>query len=224
MAVDSLARQFQLVQTQVALPGLELDLVHPKSADDLISEEDFAVDERLPYWANLWPSARVLARRVAAEQGAGGSFLELGAGLGLPSLVAAARGFEVLATDYYEAALEFIRVNAERNRITGIRTELVDYRRLPAALGKFDLVAASDVLYEKPYAALVADAFAQCLADGGLGLLTDPNRQVAAPFADECRRRGLEAQQADRTIELEGRTSVTVNLLEIRQAAAGAAT
>ena len=223
MAVDSLARQFQLVQTKVALAGVDFDILHPKSADDLISEEDFAVDERLPYWANLWPSARVLARRIAIEQEGGRSFLELGAGLGLPSLVAAARGFDVLATDYYEAALEFVRVNAERNHIGGIRTQLVDYRRLPEELGRFDLVAASDVLYEKPYAALVAETFAQCLAEGGLGVLTDPNRQVAAPFADECRRRGLEAKQIDRTIELEGQTSVTVNLLEIRRAAPGAA-
>ena len=43
--------------------------------------------------------------------------LELGAGLGLPSLAAALRGADVLATDWAEDAVELLRLNAGRNRI-----------------------------------------------------------------------------------------------------------
>ena len=84
-------------------------LWRPASVDDLISEEDFAVDERIPYWADCWPSARVLAEHIAGSCGGGRRMLELGCGVGLVSLAAAAAGFDVLATDYYADALEFTR-------------------------------------------------------------------------------------------------------------------
>ena len=78
--------------------------------EDLIDEAAFADDEFLPYWAELWPAALAL---VAALPPIGGlRVVELGCGLGLPSLVAAARGAEVTATDWAPDAIELLERNA----------------------------------------------------------------------------------------------------------------
>ena len=129
----------------------------PPDLDALIDVAAFERDERIPYWANVWESAIVLAEEVAALDGRGRSFLELGCGIGLPAIVAARRGFAATATDYEDDALEAVRYNAERNGATGLVSRLVDWRNPPDDLRGFDHVVAADVLYENHHAvALVA--------------------------------------------------------------------
>src|SRR6476661_8645367 len=94
-----------------------LRLLRPRQAESLISEEKFARDEFLPYWAELWPSALALADVVASRDVRGLDVLELGCGLGVPSLVAARGGARVLATDWAEDALALLRANAARNGV-----------------------------------------------------------------------------------------------------------
>ncbi len=163
----------------------------PPDVDALIDEEAFARDERIPYWANVWESAVVLAEDLALLDGAGRRFLELGCGLGLPAVVAARRGFAATASDYEEAALEGVRYNADRNRAEGLAVRLVDWRQLPADLGEFDLVAAADVLYEKHHAVALAGVIARTLAAAGVALVADPGRARAAEFEPACRAAGL---------------------------------
>jgi len=207
-----------LAATEITVAGRLYRLARPRSVDELISEEDFAIDERIPYWADCWPSAHVLARRVARERGAGCSFLELGCGIGLPSLVAASVGFDALATDYYADALEFTAANARANDLPQVDTRLVDWRKLPDDLGTFDIVAAADVLYERPQAALVARTLAATLAPDGLGLVTDPIRRPADAFDAACQEVGLVCELVDLIPYNEAGTDLTVSLFEIRRA------
>jgi predicted nicotinamide N-methyase len=159
--------------------------------ESLIDLAAFEADERIPYWADVWESAIVLAEDLAAMDGAGKNLLELGCGLGLPSLVAARAGFTVTATDYEETALEGVRYNAERNRIGGLRTLVLDWRNLPDDLGTFDLVVAADVLYETHHPAVLAATILRTLAPSGLGLVADPCRAKAAGFAPAARAAGM---------------------------------
>jgi predicted nicotinamide N-methyase len=106
-----LGGQFDVVRTDLPLGGRVVRMHHPRNADELIDEDAFAVDERLPYWADIWPSARVLADRVAAMRVDERRLLELGCGAGLVSVAAAMAGFEVTATDYYDEALRFTALN-----------------------------------------------------------------------------------------------------------------
>jgi 2-polyprenyl-3-methyl-5-hydroxy-6-metoxy-1,4-benzoquinol methylase len=224
--LELLRQRFPLATTQIAVAGWRFELYRPSNPDDLISDLEFDRDGRLPYWAELWPSATAMAGQIAAEQGAcermgtgsdqsaGGSpkqsdgevpvpilphhrvsgrrLLELGCGLGFVSLAAIRAGFDVTASDYYEEALAFTEVNARHNDLPPPATRLVDWRRFPEDLGRFDLVVASDVLFEKPNIPLVAAAFSRTLAPGGRGLLTDPGRPPAAAFPAECQRHGLQ--------------------------------
>jgi predicted nicotinamide N-methyase len=215
---ESLRRRFELAATQVTIAGHDYDLLRPKSVDDLISEEDFAIEERIPYWADCWPSARILAERVSREQGRERGALELGCGIGLVSLAAARVGFRVLATDYYADALEFTSANAQRHGLRSVDTRLVDWRKLPADLGTFHVVAASDVLYEGWHAALIAAALASTLTAGGLGLVSDPGRRTAPAFVEECLRMGLVATCAQRVPTHDADAALTVSIFEIRRA------
>jgi predicted nicotinamide N-methyase len=212
---EELSRRFQTVRTTVTAGAHSIEIVHPASADDLIDEADFERDERLPYWADVWPSAVVLARRVASERGAGRRLLELGCGAGLVASAATLAGFDVTATDYYEDSLLFTRVNVVRNGGAEPALRLVDWRDLPTDLGTFDLVVASDVLYEHTYGVLVAAAMARSLRPHGLAILADPGRIAAAEFVDAARARGLEVWTADRVRYSHGPAPQTIDLHEL---------
>jgi predicted nicotinamide N-methyase len=191
--------------------------LRPRNIDDLISEEDFAIDERIPYWADVWPSARILAERLAPLPGNGRRLMELGCGVGLPAIVAAAAGFEVLATDYYADALEFTEANATRNGVEGVDTRLVDWRKLPDDLGQFDVILAADVLYEAPQAGLVSDVIDRCLAPNGWAWVSDPGRRTAGALIDACAQRRLDARCIDRVPTQDAGASLTVSIFEIRR-------
>jgi predicted nicotinamide N-methyase len=133
-----------LFSEQIHVAGIELSLLRPAAPDELIDEEAFAHDEFLPYWAELWPAATALAESLPDVHGL--RVIELGCGLGVPSLVAAARGAHVTATDWAAAAVELLRVNAERNGL-GLDVEQWDWRERRA--DRFDLALAADVLYEE---------------------------------------------------------------------------
>jgi predicted nicotinamide N-methyase len=124
--------------------GVRLELLRPESPEALIDEDAFARDEFLPYWAELWPAATALAE--ALPEVAGLRVVELGCGLGVPSLVAAAKGADVTATDWADAAVELLRENAARNGIE-LRAEARDWRKPWDE--RFDIALAADVLYER---------------------------------------------------------------------------
>jgi len=128
----------------VTVADVRLELLRPSSPEALLDEEAFADDEFLPYWAELWPAARALAE--ALPDVAGLRVVELGCGLGLPSLVAAARGATVTATDWSPDAIDLLRENAVRNGIT-LNAEVRDWREPWSE--RFDLALAADVLYEQ---------------------------------------------------------------------------
>jgi predicted nicotinamide N-methyase len=186
-----LSRRFRTIQSTVRVANRELSLLHPESAEELIDEAEFERDERLPYWADIWPSARVLASHVAQLDGSGRRLLELGCGSGLVATAAALAGFDVCATDYYEDALRFTTVNVTALSGRVPETRLVDWRTLPTDLGRFDYVVGSDVLYERVYGKLVAHAIDVTLTRAGEAVIADPGRIAAEDFMHDAAERGL---------------------------------
>jgi predicted nicotinamide N-methyase len=171
-----------LIEERIEIAGRELALLRPPSADELIDEEAFDEEEFLPYWAELWPSGIALAEVVAAQELRGKRVLELGAGLGIPSLVAALGGADVLATDWAEDAVELLRVNAERNALR-LRAERVRWDEPEPLLrgAPWDVVLAADLLYERRNAAQLLDLLPRL---GGDVLLAEPGRTFAKAFLE----------------------------------------
>jgi len=212
-----LRKQFDVVSTELPLGGRLVTIHHPRNADELIDEDAFAVDERLPYWADVWPSARVLAEHIVAMPVDDRRFMELGCGAGLVSVAAAMAGFEVTATDYYEEALRFTALNVLVNTGLLIETREADWRRFPHDIGRFELVVASDVLYEREYADLIASVLDRTLTGRGSAIVADPGRLAAPDFVEQCKERGMPAAILDRVPYEDGAIRQTIDLYEIRR-------
>jgi predicted nicotinamide N-methyase len=176
-----------VIAERVPLPGGEVEVLRPPDADALISEEAFEHEEFLPYWAALWTSAVALAHDVSVRSLRGKRTLELGCGLGLPSIAAALAGGRVLATDWSEDAVRATAENAARNG--------VDIETLRCAwgepdpiveLGPWPLVLASDVLYEQRNVDELLGLLPRLVDETGLILLADPGRVPAERFLREA--------------------------------------
>ena len=183
--------RFAPVERRIDINGRPLSVWRPPDMEALIDLVAFDEDERIPYWADVWESAIVLAEELAAVDGTGQTLLELGCGLGLPALAAARAGFAVTATDYESPALEGVRFSAARNGLDTIATRELDWRKLPADLGRYDRVVAADVLYEKYHADALAGVVARVLAPHGVALVADPGRARAVNFEPAIRAAGL---------------------------------
>jgi predicted nicotinamide N-methyase len=168
------------VEETLEVAGRTLSVLRPPSADELIDESAFDEEEFLPYWAELWPSGLELAEHVAGLDLRGRRVLELGAGLGLPSLAAAIGGAEVLATDWAEDAVGLLRANAARNGIA-LRAEVARWDAPERFGAGWELVLAADVLYEQRNADQLAVRLPRL---GGELLLADPGRPFAKGFLD----------------------------------------
>jgi predicted nicotinamide N-methyase len=222
--VDALERRFETVVSDVDAGDRTFSLLRPRNSDDLIREEDFVKDERLPYWADIWPSSTILAahlvnlskkpnRRVSA------SGLELGCGLGLVTSAAMIAGYDMLATDYYTDALAFTRANAWTNTGRSPDARMIDWRHFPRDAGKFDLILASDVLYERTYAELIPGIVKKSLKRGGMAIIADPGRIGVPDFLEECEAMSLEIRSKV-TIPFEsGEIKQQIDLYELGDAA-----
>lgn len=199
------------VEEIISVGGLELTVVRPRSAEDLISEEDFAVDERLPYWADVWPSSLILGEWMLSRPGTGAA-LELGCGIGLVTCAAMYAGYEPIATDYYMDALTFTRLNALLNTGKEPAVRHLDWRALPLDLPAVPFVFASDVLYERAYPTVVANTIARLLRDGGSAVVADPGRSAVADFLEACAARGLRLESSERRPYQAGEVRQTITL------------
>lgn len=187
--------RFSPVPRRIEVGGRVVEIWRPPDMEALIDIAAFEADERIPYWADVWESAIVLAEDLAGLDGRGLSLLELGCGLGLPSLVAAEAGFRVTATDYEEPALAGVRYNAAKRGLGTVATRVLDWRAVPEDLGRFDRVVAADVLYEPHHAEALARTVRAALAPDGVALVADPCRARAAGFPDACRAAGLAVEK-----------------------------
>jgi predicted nicotinamide N-methyase len=162
----------------VRVGEVELTLLRPRDPDALINEDAFAQDEFLPYWAELWPAGLALARALP-DRLDGVTVVELGCGLGIPALVATARGATATAIDWAPEAIELLRGNAARNGLR-LTAEVGDWRSFG---GSFDLVLAADVLYEQRNVEPLQELL-QTLAP--TVLLAEPGRPAGIEFLGQA--------------------------------------
>ena len=180
-----------MIAERVALPGGEVEVLRPPDADALLSEEAFEHEEFLPYWAALWTSAVALAHDVSMRSLRGRPTLELGCGLGLPSIAAARAGGRVLATDWSEDAVRATADNAERNGVA-VETLKCSWAEPDAIVERapWPLVLASDVLYEQRNVDELLGLLPRLVDETGLILLADPGRVPAGRFLREAEAQG----------------------------------
>jgi predicted nicotinamide N-methyase len=177
------------VKEKVRVDGQTFIIHRPDQSGHLLDhpsvKASFAVDEYLPYWTDLWPAARMLAKVIARENWAADTpALEIGCGLGLPGIVALSRGLQVTFADCDATALRFAADNARANNLHHFGLMQLDWRCWPQELS-FSIILASDLAYELRNLAPLAGFIKRVLQPGGVCLLTDPNRPLAPRLREE---------------------------------------
>jgi predicted nicotinamide N-methyase len=144
------------------------------------------IDERIPYWTELWPSAIALSEFIIENSLLlnDKKVIEIGAGLALPSLVASRFCDYITTTDYIQDALHFAQRNSELNKIENIKFDLLDWRNIRDDHPKYDVILASDIAYEKRFFADLPTALLSLMHEDSIAILTEPNRLFAKPFID----------------------------------------
>jgi predicted nicotinamide N-methyase len=149
-----------------------------------------------PLFGLLWPSGQHLAEVMHDFDVEGKRILELGCGIGLASLVLKRRGADVVASDMHPLAEAFLAYNAALNGLPMLHFRRVDWSTPVAALGVFDLIIASDIMYEQSQVAMVADAIATYASDVAEVIVIDPGRGHAARLSKALALRGFERTAA----------------------------
>jgi len=178
-----------IIDDQVFLidrPGESDKLFPHPTAGSAVTAEDY-----LPYWTDLWPAARMLAKVIVRETWpVGFEALEIGCGLGLPGIAALAKGIRVTFSDFDATALHFAAENARLNGFDNFTTLQMDWRRPPDGV-QFPLLLASDLIYEirnvQPLVALIK----KMLCPVGHCLLTDQDRVPSHVLRDLLTAEGL---------------------------------
>ena len=195
---------YEVAVRPITIAGRVYELLAPANADRLADDprmaERFEQDEYMPYWAEFWSSSILLAEHIAqwdmlAPNRPAPHLLDLGCGLGLAGIVAAARGFEVTFADYDDDALTFASENARRNGVPPPHTRRIDWRARYPDLSVERIVAA-DVLYETRSLRPVAEFIQRHLSPAGEAIISDPNRTTAEAFDQIARHCGLAVRTA----------------------------
>lgn len=179
--------EIPLHEYRLSLAGRTWSILHSGAVLTFQDEQRYLNSEgdQPPYGVMLWPAALALSHEIAArsDELVDKRVLELGAGTGLPGIVAASFGARVLQTDRDELALHVCARNAERNRVEGIEHRLVDWERFEAE-EPFDFILGSDVLYATPMHARLRAICEEHLAAAGRVLFSDPLRVVSMPLLE----------------------------------------
>lgn len=144
------------------------------------------LDEKMPYWAELWPSAMALSQFIATKENdffQEKKVIEIGAGLGLPSIVTAKLFPSAIVTvsDYLVEAVDFSKKNGNRNQLNNINYKCFDWREINHD-DSYDIILAADIAYDKEAFPYLVPTFKRLLSKNGMVLLSEPNRGFAQAF------------------------------------------
>lgn len=213
---QGLQKDYELSERRYSIGDRSITLYAVANNDQLLDRIDpneFQKDERMPYWSEVWAAAIALSEFILSER----SFqqarcLELGAGLGLVSIAAAIAGADVVATDYFTEALEFIQLNALTNQVN-VKTRWLDWRDIDLD-ETFDYLLAADVLYESRNHVPILQAIDRLLSPTGTAYISDPDRTIAKSFVPLAVEHGFTVETLIQPMEWNDRV-VSVHIYEL---------
>jgi len=170
-------------EIKIDLGNREIKLKIVKNSPEILMNSIH--DEETPVWVELWPSSLALARWIwNGPSLEGKSVLELGAGFGLPGIVAAMKGAQVLLTDYVKEAMDIAAETAALNNVKGVRTAVADWRSFNIA-ETFDFIIGSDIMYHPGLNPYLKKIFQKNLRPGGRVVMADAGRRDSLAFIRE---------------------------------------
>lgn len=177
----------ELAEYRLRAGAREWSVLHAGTLISFAEEQDFLSEprDRLPYGIALWPAAIALAHEIAdrAPSLRGKRVLELGAGTGMPGIVASTLGAHVTQTDRHEAAMYVCRRNGERNHVEGVDYHIADWAQWND-VARYDWIIGADILYALATQPDLRRIFETNLVPQGRILVSDPFRLYSVRFLE----------------------------------------
>jgi len=181
-SIESFYQEYETESTGVVVNGKKFNILLPKYLDPFINFVDAFHD--FPLWAKIWKASWVLSGYLAdMPVEPGKRLLEIGAGVGLVSIVAASFGHQITMTEYNPDALNFAHANAHLNNCPGLPIQKLDWHH-PQLKGKFDTIVASEVVYKQDDFSALIHLFRAYLRPRGQIILASEMRKTGKDLFD----------------------------------------
>jgi predicted nicotinamide N-methyase len=169
---------YKTQEKKLHLAGKPVTLRIVRDPDSLLDGELHG--DKIPYWAELWPSALALSSYIAGLNLRGEAVLELGCGMGLTTIAIAYASGVPLAIDYDPDALRFAQQNLKANQCRGSFARM-DWNALALSCS-FPYIVAADILYERAELPKIGRLLRHYLQRGGQIMIAEPGREIAQSF------------------------------------------
>lgn len=192
----------------VTVGGKTLQIVQVRDTGRLL-EAQFSRKDPLadfPFWARVWEASIILSHelsRIPPEKGK--DMLEIGAGLGVAGLFAAAFGHKVTITDYEEDALVLAMMSAQLNQLEDIRFQRLDWLS-PTLYERYHYIIGSEVLFNDRFSVPLFELLEKILAPSGVIYIAhDKSRMSPCRFFElvqhhfriQCQTRTMRAEDEE---------------------------
>lgn len=139
-----------------------------------------------PYWTQIWPASLAMAEFLVhhPELVQQKKVLELAAGLGLPSLLAATWAEQVFCSDYLPDAVAVMQKSVVQNALANVTPLVLDWNHLPSNLTT-EVLLISDVNYDPREFTVLHTLLHDFLTKGVTIVLSTPQRLMAKPFVEQ---------------------------------------
>jgi len=141
--------------------------------------------DALPLFDIVWPSSEILCQLLESQDVEGKRILEIGCGMALVSLYLNARGADITAMDIQAKSADLLTVNTRLNRSKVIPFVNASWSETLIELGEFDLILASDVLYEPQHILTLPGFLNQHIKTEGEVIIVDPDRGRTDAFRSQ---------------------------------------
>jgi predicted nicotinamide N-methyase len=179
-SLDSFYQEYETTTSELVINGRKFEILLPKDLTRFINAND--VFHKFPLWAKIWPASWVLADHLARMPVVSTQkMIEIGAGIGLVSIVATAFGHNIMLTESNPDALQFARANTLINGCPQISIVELDWNRLQLN-STFNYILGSEVTYKNEDLAALLNLFQSCLKPDGVALLAGEMRRISKDF------------------------------------------
>jgi predicted nicotinamide N-methyase len=174
-SIEQFYQAYETEAVEVVINGKKFSILLPRYLDRFIDPTDVIQD--FPLWATLWKASWVLSGYLAdLPPNVNKRLLEIGAGVGFVSIVAATFGHQIMMTEYNPDALNFARANACLNNCSSLPIKKLDWNN-PRLKDQFDFIVAAEVTYKEAFFPPLIRLFKSNLKPGGEIILASEIRR-----------------------------------------------
>jgi predicted nicotinamide N-methyase len=138
-----------------------------------------------PFWAKLWASSKVLTQFLVANPKwvQGKVVLEMGAGIGQPSLTIAKEAKEVIISDHNAEAVALIEKNITQLGLTNAKGVLLDWNTFDYSIAA-DTILLSDINYAPEAFDPLLKIIMHYITKGAVIIIATPQRMMGITFIE----------------------------------------